>query len=58
MNIPINQKKLSAEYMDNYKNNLFLNATPKIFDNAGELRKGLTSAEQILWEVLRGRRLL
>lgn len=39
------------------KRNMHLNASPRIFRNASELRKNPTPAEEKLWEYLRDRRM-
>ncbi|MEO5906205.1 MAG: endonuclease domain-containing protein [Saprospiraceae bacterium] len=39
------------------KRNMNINATPRIFRNAKELRKHMTPAEGLLWEHLRDRRM-
>jgi very-short-patch-repair endonuclease len=47
-------KKSSVIY---YKVNLTWAAKPGIFENAKELRKSMTEAEEILWKHLRGNKL-
>ena len=41
----------------NYKINLTWNAKPGIFENAKELRRSMTEAEEILWKHLRNSKL-
>jgi len=43
--------------MDDNKNDMFLGASPLIFQRAEELRKKLTEAEKKLWEVLKNKKL-
>jgi very-short-patch-repair endonuclease len=40
-----------------YDDKLFKGATPKIFENAKELRRASTAAEDLLWQELRNRKL-
>lgn len=42
---------------NSFNRNLHLNAAGKLYNNARDLRAGQTSAEDILWQHLRGRRL-
>ena len=44
--------------MKTYNENLHGNAKPCVYENAKDLRKGQTKAEEILWKNLRGRKLM
>jgi very-short-patch-repair endonuclease len=41
--------------MDKNKNDMFLGASPLIFQRAEELRKKMTEAEKKLWEILKNK---
>ena len=43
--------------MDENKNDMFLGATPFIFQRAEELRENMTETEKKLWEVLKSKKL-
>ena len=43
--------------MDDHTSNLTYGASPKIFENARTLKKVMTTAEKILWNRLRNRKL-
>ena len=43
--------------MEDNKNNMFVGASPLIFQRAVELRNKMTEAEKILWEVLKSKKL-
>jgi len=43
--------------MEDKKDNMFLGASPLVFQRAKELRKKMTETEKILWEVLKNKQL-
>lgn len=44
--------------MDEYNRNLYNDAKPATYEKARHLRKNLTEAEDILWQELRGKKLM
>ena len=50
-------KKYKKTQMEDDKDNMFLGASPLIFQRAEELRKKMTEAEKKLWEVLKNKKL-